>query len=67
MYRLSFRPEALELSVGDDLAELGRNLRELASTEKYFGYWWGNTMLQRLEGKFAQCEAIISRIVQKIR
>jgi len=67
MYRLSFRPEALELSVGDDLAELGRNLRELASTEKYFGYWWGNIMLQRLEGKFAQCEAIISRIVQKIR
>jgi hypothetical protein len=67
IYRLSACPEAIELGIRDKLAELGRNLRELSSTEKYFGYWQDlETMRRKIEDKFSQCEPLISSIMNKV-
>jgi len=64
--RLGAPPEAGRLSVKEDLRELGRGLRELSSTEKYFGWWWGNETRNRIEQRYSTFEAIISRIMRKI-
>jgi hypothetical protein len=66
LYRLSVLPEAKQLSLKEDLSELGRTLRELSSTEKYFGWWWSSEMRGRIEERYSVCETIISRIMGKI-
>jgi hypothetical protein len=66
LYRLSALPEAKQLSLKGDLSELGRALRELSSTEKYFGWWWSSEMRGRIEKKYSVCETIMSRIMGKI-
>jgi hypothetical protein len=67
IYRLSACPEAIALGIRDELAELGRSLRELSSTEKYFGYWQNReAMRKKIEQKFSQCEPLISNIMSKV-
>jgi hypothetical protein len=66
IYRLAGHPEATRLGVADELSKLGRNLRELQSTEKYFAHWHGDQMIRRIEEKFSQCEPLIERVMQKI-
>ena len=67
IYRLSACPEAIRLVIKDELAQLGRNLRELSSREKYLGYWQNlETMRRRIEDKFSQSEPLISSIMNKV-
>jgi hypothetical protein len=66
IHRLSARPEADKLDVKAELAELSLNLLELSSTEKYFGYWWRDEALHRLEQKYAESEILIASVMKKI-
>jgi len=65
-YRFALRPEATELGIASELTELSIRLHELSSTEKYFGYWWGGQILQRIEQGFSQCETLIETIEKKV-
>jgi hypothetical protein len=65
-HRFALRPEATELGMAAKLTELSIRLHELSSTQKYFGYWWGGQILQRIEQAFSQCEILIETIEKKI-
>jgi len=65
-HRFTLRPEATELGIAAELTELSIRLHELSSTQKYFGYWWGGQILQRIEQAFSQCEILIETIEKKI-
>ena len=65
-YRLAAYPEAKELGITDELFKLGRDLRELSSTERYFAFWYRESRLQKIEQKFSECETVISEIMKKV-
>lgn len=65
-HRFALRTEATDLGIAVELAELSTRLHELSSTQKYFGYYLGGQILQRIEQAFSQCEILIETIEKKI-
>ena len=65
-YRFAYYPEAMKLMISNELSSLGIALRELSSTEKYFGIWTGDDMLRRIETKYNECEELVSLIKRNL-
>ena len=65
IYRFAAYPEAVELDLKDLLIALGQKLHELSSAEKYFADYLRVGMLERIEGKFSECELLIDEIMKK--
>lgn len=65
IYRFSAYPEAVELDLRDQLTVLGQRLHELSSTEKYYANWLRDGMLERIEGKYSECESLIGEVMRR--
>ena len=65
IYRFAAYPEAVELDLKDQLIALGQRLHELSSAEKYFPGYLRDGMLERIEGKFSECEFLIDEIMKR--
>jgi hypothetical protein len=65
IYRFAAYPEAVELDLKDQLIALGQRLHELSSAEKYFPSYVRDGMLERIEGKYSECESLIDGIMKK--